>query len=109
MQPRVTRRQTLQSLAAAVAGAAVSSSLNRRAHAAKGDPKWEQAIDKGLRWVSKNQSSLGHWTAGGYPTAMTALAGTALVASGSTTIQGPYAKNIRKAVAYLLGKSRTTD
>src|SRR6476646_1660814 len=107
MQPRVTRRQTLQSLAAAVAGAAVSSSLNRRAHAAKGDPKSDQAIEKGLRWVAKNQSSLGHWTAGGYPTAMTALAGTALVSSGSTTTQGPYAKNVRKAVDFLLSKLRT--
>src|SRR4030095_5925086 len=41
-----------------------------------------------------------------YPTAMTALAGTALIGNGSTTIQGPYAKNIRKAVDFLLGKSR---
>jgi hypothetical protein len=56
--------------------------------------------------VAKSQSSLGHWTAGGYPTAMTALAGTAMVASGSTTIQGPYAKHIRKSVDYLLGKLR---
>lgn len=106
MQPRLTRRQTLQSLAAA-ASAAFVAGTDRRAQAAKGDPKWDQSIDKGLRWVAKNQSSLGHWTAGGYPTAMTALAGTALVAGGSTTIQGPYAKNIRKAVDYLLGKSRT--
>ena len=36
----------------------------------------ETAIEKGLRWVAKTQSSLGHWTAGGYPTAMTALAAT---------------------------------
>ena len=104
MPMRLTRRKTLQSVAAAVAALAVGSS--RRANAAKGDPKWEQAIEKGLKWIAKTQSSLGHWTAGGYPTAMTALAGTALVGSGSTTIQGPYAKNIRKAVDYLLGKSR---
>ena len=106
MQLRLNRRQALQSLTAAAAAAFVVGT-DRRADAAKGDPKWDQAIEKGLRWVAKNQSSLGHWTAGGYPTAMTALAGTALVASGSTTIQGPYAKNIRKAVDYLLGKSRT--
>src|SRR5262245_36525879 len=107
MEHRLTRRRTLQSLVAAAAGAAPFSSSSRRAVAAKGDPKFEQAIEKGLKWVAKTQSSLGHWTAGGYPTAMTALAGTALVASGSTTIQGPYAKNIRKGVDYLLGKSRT--
>ena len=106
MQPCVTRRQSLQSLGAALAGTAFFSSSSRRAQAAKGDPKVEQASEKGLRWVAKSQSSLGHWTAGGYPTAMTALAGTALVGSGSTTVQGPYAKNIRKAVDFLLGKSR---
>src|SRR2546423_15619958 len=107
MQCRLTRRQTLQSLTAAALGAAILPATTRRADAAKGDPKWDQAIEKGLRWVAKNQSSLGHWTAGGYPTAMTALAGTALVASGSTTIQGPYAQKLRKSVDYLLGKSRT--
>src|SRR5436190_10722150 len=105
MQPQLTRRQTLKALGS-LAGAGLVSSFNYPAQAAKGDPKVEQAIEKGLRWVAKNQSSLGHWTAGGYPTAMTALAGTALVGSGSTTIQGPYAKHIRKSVDYLLGKSR---
>jgi hypothetical protein len=106
MQSPLTRRQSLQAVGAGLAAAALHWGTARRAQAAKGDPKWDQATDKGLKWVVKNQSSLGHWTAGGYPTAMTALAGTALVASGSTTIQGPYAKNIRKAVDYLLGKSR---
>ena len=37
---------------------------------------------------------------------MTALAGTALICSGSTTTQGPYAKNIRRAVDYLITKCR---
>ncbi len=106
MELKINRRQTLQSLGASLASVAMLSGNSRRAEAAKGDPKIEQAIDKGLKWVAKNQSSLGHWTAGGYPTAMTALAGTALIGSGSTTIQGPYAKNIRKSVDYILGKSR---
>jgi hypothetical protein len=86
MSTRVTRRQTLQSLIAAAAGGTLCGGQVRRAEAAKGDPKVEQAIEKGLKWVAKTQSSLGHWTAGGYPTAMTALAGTALIGSGSTTI-----------------------
>jgi squalene cyclase len=61
----------------------------------------------GLDWVARTQSPVrGNWTAENYPTAMTALAGTALVCSGSTTTQGPYAKNIRRAVDYLLSKSR---
>ncbi|MFO0817687.1 MAG: prenyltransferase/squalene oxidase repeat-containing protein [Pirellulales bacterium] len=66
------------------------------------DPAWERAIDRGLKWVARTQSSAGHWTAQNYPTAMTALAGTALICSGSTTTQGPYAKNIRRCVDYLI-------
>jgi hypothetical protein len=106
MPVSLTRRQSLQALGAAAAGLALPAAFARVAHAAKNDPKTEAAIEKGLKWVAKSQSSLGHWTAGGYPTAMTALAGTALTASGSTTVQGPYSKNIRKAVDYLLGKLR---
>jgi squalene cyclase len=106
LQPLLNRRETLRTLGGALAGAALCQGMGRRAEAAKGDPKWDAAIEKGLRWVAKSQSSLGHWTAGGYPTAMTALAGTALVASGSTTIQGPYAKNIRKTVDYLLSPQK---
>ena len=104
----LTRRHALQSLAAAGATFALGSSLPRPAQAAKKDPKWEASIEKGLKWVAKSQSSIGHWTAtpAGYPTAMTALAGTALISSGSTTTQGPYAKNVRKAVDYLLSKLR---
>jgi hypothetical protein len=68
--------------------------------------RWEDAINKGLKWVASTQSRLGHWTAGSFPTAMTALAGTALICSGSTATQGPYAKNIRRAVDYLLSKCR---
>jgi hypothetical protein len=39
---------------------------------------------------------------------MTALAGVALLCSGSTTTQGPYAKAVRKAVDFLLGKLRSS-
>ena len=65
------------------------------------------AVDSGLGWLAATQSRVGHWEAreGRYPTAMTALAGIALLAEGSTTTQGPYARNIRKAVDYLVGQS----
>lgn len=101
-----SRRDVLRTLGAGLLAGAAGVARPRPAQAARLDPKWEQAIERGLRWVAKTQSSLGHWTAGGYPTAMTALAGTALIASGSTTVQGPYARNVRKAVDYLLSKSR---
>ena len=43
---------------------------------------------------------------GRYPTAMTAMAGIALLCEGSTTTQGKYAANIRRAVDYLVSRSR---
>ena len=103
----LSRRKAIGAIGLSLAGAAGLGLSSREAQAAKADPQTEAKIDKALKWVAKGQSTLGHWTAGGYPTAMTALAGTALIGSGSTTIQGPYAKNIRKAVDYLLGKVRT--
>jgi hypothetical protein len=105
-----TRRRAL-ALAAAFGG---SSLLPQLAQAAKTNDKWATATRKGLEWVVRTQSSLGHWTADpkntatSYPTAMTALAGTALLCSGSTTTQGPYAKAVRKAVDFLLGKLRSS-
>lgn len=69
----------------------------------------DRAIVRGLDWLASHQSRIGHWTATGdkYPTAMTALAGIAMLAEGSTTMQGKYAANIRKAVDYLTARSRT--
>src|SRR5215475_14927980 len=69
----------------------------------KRNPKVQHCIDGGLDWIANTQSRLGNWTAveGRYPTAMTALAGIALLQEGSTTTQGKYAANIRRAVDYL--------
>lgn len=68
----------------------------------------DRVIGRGLEWLANHQSRLGHWTANNneYPTAMTALAGMALLGEGSTTVQGKYAPNIRRAVDYLVGRSR---
>ncbi len=69
---------------------------------------WQKLITRGLDWVASTQSRLGHWTAndGRYPTSMTALAALSLLAEGSTTTQGRYAKQIRLAVDYLISRSR---
>ena len=108
MTSRLTRRDALKTAGSLLAGAAalLPFSSPSPARAASRNPRWEQAIDRGLKWVSQTQSSLGHWTAANYPTAMTALAGTALIGSGSTTTQGPYAQNVRGAIDYLTSKSR---
>jgi hypothetical protein len=107
----ISRRGAL-SAAAALAGGMLLAP--RSSLAAEREERWDNATKRGLDWVAGTQSSLGHWTAdaknqaSAYPTAMTALAGIAMVCSGSTTTQGPYAKQIRKAVDYLLGKLRSS-
>ena len=103
MSRHLSRRSALKWLAAVPAGVAASQVWPNPTFAAKKNPAWEKAIKQGLDWVARTQSPIrGNWTAGNYPTAMTALAGTALICSGSTTTQGPYAKNIRRSVDYLL-------
>jgi hypothetical protein len=106
MQNRISRRRALGSLLAAIPAAVAWNRLGGQACAAGRDPRFQKSADAGLKWVARTQSRLGHWTAGNYPTAMTALAGTALLGSGSTTVQGPYARNIRRAVDYLMSKCR---
>jgi hypothetical protein len=72
------------------------------------DPKYKDAIDKGLKWVAKNQQRDGHWDANGgqYPTTMTALGGMVLLMEGSTMKDGKYADNIRKAVDWFMEPGR---
>jgi len=93
--------------------AAIAATLHgmscSHAAAASRDPNVKRVVDRGLEWVANTQSRLGHWSAtdGRYPTAMTALSGVALLAEGSTTTQGKFAENIRRAVDYLVSRSRT--
>lgn len=101
------RRQWLKT-AALGAGALSLGSLGRPSIANAADKaSWDTATEKGLQWLAKSQSSRGHWNTQVYPTAMAALAGTALVGSGSTTTQGPYAKNISRAADFIISKSRS--
>lgn len=70
----------------------------------KKDPKVKQAARKALDYLVREQRRQGYWEANGrqYRVAMTALAGTALLAEGSTTTAGKYSKNISDAVDYLV-------
>jgi prenyltransferase beta subunit len=63
-----------------------------------------EVIHKGLEYLKKQQARDGHWEANGgqFSSAMTALAGTALLMEGSTIREGPYADNIRRAVDWLM-------
>lgn len=103
---QLSRRKVLPLLASwALAGGALGRKVAR---GAPRDPNVEKSISRGLEWMARTQSRLGHWTANNsqYPTAMTALAGIALLCEGSTTTQGKYSENVRRAVDYLVSRSR---
>lgn len=69
-------------------------------------PEWEKSIRAGLDFLARNQNTRGEWNTPPHNTALAALAGTALICSGSTTTQGPYAKQIERCTNYLISKSR---
>ncbi len=70
------------------------------------NPNWLAATRKGLDYLARTQSTRGQWNTPPYPTALSALAGIAMLCSGSTSTQGPYAKNIARTTDFLLTKSR---
>lgn len=66
-----------------------------------------RVVVRGLDWLVRRQGSHGGWeTSEGYPTALTALAGMAIAAEGSTLYQGRYRSELQGAVDYLLSRSR---
>jgi len=113
------RRGALRRLICAMLCAAVTMIGGSRVQAAAPGPVLPKmmdkqtidAIDKGLNYLSKTQRPDGQWFPTGgygtYPSAMTAIAGMALLAGGSTPESGPYAKNVRKAMFYFLHVAET--
>ncbi len=73
-------------------------------------PATREAIDRGLRYLGSTQNRDGSWrtngSTGSYPVAMTGLAGMAMLSSGSTPTQGPYARNVSSAVTFLIKSAR---
>lgn len=76
------------------------------AASASQNPQWNQAIRSGLDFLARTQNTRGQWNTPTYHTALAALAGTALICSGSTTTQGPYAKQIARCTDFLISKCR---
>lgn len=67
----------------------------------------QESIERGLGYLLAAQSTsegcwrnAGQW--GGYPTAMTALAGLALLSHGDTPTEGPHARSVHRAMNYVL-------
>ena len=64
-------------------------------------PEQVVAIDKGLKWLVKNQYSSGA-VGSTCQVAFTSIAGIAFLANNSTPVRGPYAKNVRDALKFIL-------
>lgn len=70
-------------------------------------PETQEAIHNGLEYLARSQSREGAWRhqtgmGGQYPVAMTALAGLALLSSGSTATEGKCAPHISRAANFIL-------
>ncbi|MFP4434005.1 MAG: prenyltransferase/squalene oxidase repeat-containing protein [Phycisphaerae bacterium] len=65
-----------------------------------------KAIDRGLNYLSKTQRRDGSWLNQGgwgtYPAVMTSLSAMGLMSGGSTAHSGPYSKEVRRAMSYVL-------
>lgn len=76
-------------------------------------PKAAKAIDLGLKYLVKTQRNNGSWfNTGGYgiyPAVMSALGGMALMAGGSTPESGPHAKQVKRAMNYLMHVAEAKD
>ena len=70
------------------------------------DPNWDRSTREGLAFLARTQSSIGNWTTPPYPVAIGALAGLALLCSGSTITQGTYATQIKRTTDFLISRSR---
>lgn len=71
-------------------------------------PAAEKSIERGLRWLHKNQRRNGSYGSGSAPVATTSLAGLAFLAGGHVPGRSIYGENVKKAAYYLLrnaGKS----
>jgi len=67
------------------------------------DERSHRAIERGLQYLDRIQGRDGAWGGGAtYPTAMTALAGLAMLGAGHTPGRGRYGKDVERAVNYLL-------
>jgi len=72
-------------------------------------PDVQKCIEKGLEWLAKNQKGDGHWEGNGgqYASAMTGMAGLAMLMEGSSLREGKYSPNIRKALRWTIENTQS--
>jgi squalene cyclase len=70
--------------------------------------EYRATIDKGLKWLAKNQNADGSWSGnrGQSVVPMTGLGGMALLMEGSTLREGKYRDNLRKAADWLMSRQQ---
>lgn len=92
---------------AGLGSAALALAAAPRACAEELPEKYQAVVEKGLKYLAKQQFKDGHWGANGdnYPVSMTALAGMAMLMEGSTIREGKYSRNIRRAADWLMERS----
>ncbi len=107
-----TERSVERLLSAVLIGLVAATSTGR-AEPKRPDhvtPEIERAIERGTQYLTRTQNRDGSWNNmggwGSYPTAMTALAGTALLVTGSTPTRGPHCRALRKSVDFVLRVSQ---
>jgi hypothetical protein len=68
--------------------------------------EYRDLVKKGLAWLVAQQHRDGHWEGinGQYAVSMTAMAGMALLAEGSTLREGRYRDNLRRAADWLMDR-----
>ena len=116
MMNPLTRRRLLQSLPAALLA---GSSVRNPAFAVEDDnpertgvefvnTAAQQGIDKGLAFLATRQQEDGAFGPGGYnrDVAVSALAGMAFIASGSTPGRGPYGSEVDLCIKYIIDNAQ---
>jgi squalene cyclase len=71
---------------------------------------YRPTVEKGLKWLAKNQNGDGSWSGnrGMQLVPMTALGGMAMLMEGSTLREGKYRDNIRKAADWLMSRQQSS-
>jgi hypothetical protein len=108
--PNLPPRRLRSSLFAAGFMACAAAAQEKAVYPEGVDGEIDAGVQRGLAFLARTQNRDGSWRSEGgrgeYPCAMTGLAGTAILASGSTPTRGKYWRAIRRSVEYLIGRQQ---
>lgn len=69
-------------------------------------PQGEQAVERGLKWLSKNQGEAGNWESNDL--GLVALGALAYMSAGHMPDRGKYGDNVRRALDYIVSNAKTS-